>query len=375
METEKIKVLSEMFNRLIDNSENKLKSSNLESERSKINIEVNIYKTFVSNLPINLNYIDLYELKDSTFNMYSNYLKMLNKAKEQNINNTEVLDNKIDNYESNYTAYLNIYNCIETFLNSVTLINNSYSNDIILKMMRYNNNQDESLLNEIFDLKERRRKISIIKYGEDILVSLTKLESLESRISRVHDNKADSYSLNKKEYRKSLLDTINAINDYYFLEYKNSKYFKKNDNITIEENNRINYNKLMNYINKYFNLINSVSKNKNIMLDVDNKKINTDNLLSYLCIYNIDSDYQVFKESLKNKKINNNDYIKEEYLKQVVYINKCIDYLLNYTLDRIKNDNILIIDTIKDKDDLVYERDELINTITNSERNDLSAFR
>ena len=38
-----------------------------------------------------------------------------------------------------------------------------------------------------------------------------------------------------------------------------------------------------------------------------------------------------------------------------------------------QDDSVLIVDSTKDKDDLVYERDELINKINNSERDDLSA--
>ncbi len=375
MEKEKIKVLIDMLNRLIEEKESLMKTSNDEREKDNINIELDIYNTFLRTLPEDINYGDLYELKDSVFAMYSKYFQMYKNIKNKKVNESEVIIKKMDNYESNYTAYLNIYNNIDSFLKSVTLINTSYSNDIILKLMKCNNNHNDSLLHEIYDLKERRRNVSIIKYNKDILLDLTLLESLEYRISRINDNKADSYTLNKKDYRKSLLESINAINDYNFLEFKTSKYYKKNDSISEEENSKIFSNKYFNYIKKYYNLINSITNNKVIILDVDGKKISTDNLLSYLTIYNLDSNYDIFKENLNNKKINNNDFIKEEYMNQIKYINDCIKYLCNYTLDRIKNDSVLIVDSTKDKDDLVYERDEIINKINNSERDDLSASR
>ena len=363
MEIGELNKLRSIIEELINDQLEVLRSTTDEISKIKSQTNLNIFKSFLNSLKDDIT-VDKLTLLSVNYNReYNKNLSAYNNLKNMS---SSSLGMNVNNYYYNAMSYKSVYDILTNFLSYISTLTVSNSNKIISLIEKYNSTEDDKLLKEIYDEKINRRKSLISKFGEDIIEELNILESLEERISRTITQKNKTYPIQKSEFKNVLKDTLLAINDYHFLEYKDSKYYDKNED-------KENLNKYKLYLRKYVNIISSVYKNKYAVLNYNGNKVTTDNLISYISLYNLDNNYNEFLSSLNDKKINDKVLTKSEYENEVLFINSCIDALCKDSISKMKEDYILISDSEDDKIDLINKRNQLIESINKMERNDMHA--
>jgi len=262
---------------------------------------------------------------------YKELLDLYNKNKNDEL----IMD--INNYYNQIDALKIIYKVFEKYLNAKNEDLLEFSDNIVNLIKEINNeknNDKKCILEEkLYKLRDERR----VKISNSIsdLTKIYELESIEIRLALKEDK--EEYIVSKKEYLNSLKDSIEAINEYHYLRYKKSKFFKGTD----EENNKL-YDK---YISKYYSLISSLFNDNFHVIEINNTKMSSDELINYLFIYNLDGNYELFRNKNKNKIIGNKEINKSKYLKQVELLNNSIIKLIDDCTKKFKTNNITIKDT------------------------------
>ena len=368
MEIEELNKLKTIIDELIHDQLEVINSTTDEETKNKSQINLNVYKSLFNALKDDVSIESLDKLVVVYNREYNKNLLAYENLKGMK---SSVLNTNINNYQYNAQVYKSVRDILSNFLSYISTITVTSSNDIISKISKYNSTNDENLLKEIYEAKMGRRKSLVLKFGEDIIDKLNSLESLEGRIAVTNLEHEKSYPINKNEFESVLKDTIKAINEYHFINYKNSNYYVVNENLSELENERVFLNRYKAYLRKFSNIISSIYKNNYTILNYDGNKISTDNLISYLSLYNLDGDYEEFKLSTKNKKINNKNLTKSEYNYEIKFIKNCINALCKDSISKIKDNYILINDNLDDRVDLISKRNNLIDIINKTERNDI----
>ena len=352
MKIEAIK--NELFKMLSIEKEAYYKGTDLK-EQNKSSEEYAIFKDYYLKILNNDSFSYVYKLKDDLINESKNlenkYKELLN---DYNNQDDEKLKSQLAKIVNSYVYKIDAYNKTYNIINNNLKDNDDnsleYSNKIINLII--NNKEDNNY--EIYRLNDERRTRLIDMFGSNVIKYITKLESLEQLIARVSNDIIEPYKIDKKTYIASLKDTINAINDYYYLDTKNSKYYKKSDDLYIHRFNL--------YVRKYHSLIKSLFKNEFHIIETEYGKISTNELLNYLEIYNIDGIYEVFISKNKGRVIGNNELNKKDYLDNIEMINKYINKLIEDANIKFKTKNITIVDN-NSREELINERNELLKEI------------
>lgn len=357
MELFNIENLKGIIQKLIDNCNYELDSAVDSNIKLKYSVLMNIYKSFYDSLNSETSTNNLIKLRDDFLRNSTNF-------KNAPKNQKDVTKVKTNIYSS--SAYETLSSIIDDFLKSFNLLSTGYSNSIINKMINNKANNKDLYDKETYKLSLNRREILSKLYSNEIISYLNDLESIESQIAIFENEKEKPISLTKGEFVNALKNCITAINDYYFLKYKKSSYYKKNTFYYDSENNELFKNKFNLYYRKFSNLISSL----------EDDRINTDELISYLSIYNLDNNYEIFKKSMKAKEFDGNKINKQMYEENVAKINEYINSIINRANQKIKG-RIEIKDRENDRNDLINKRnDYLKDTLTFiNERNDVHAIK
>ena len=243
--------------------------------------------------------------------------------------------------------------------------------DEIIALLDKQNNLDinskeaKDISKKVFDLIEGRKDRYIKLLGPTCIKELNELESLEIRISKSNNRKMLPLELNKSNYAAYLMNCINAVNEYCFVDYLDVKDYFKNDNNISDEKNKERFGlKFQAYYRRFNCIIHSIFNCTPIEFEVDGEMINSDDLLSYLSIYNLKGGFDVFKSKNNKLNIGNNNINKKDYDESVEYINKCIKALLDLCKKNVK-DKIVVSDITPSRDDLIELRNKKLTQINN----------
>ncbi len=300
---------------------------------------------------------------DDLYKKYSN---------EKNIEEKSKLLKQLNEHAFRINAYNECYNIISKHFTKKDELNNedTITSDKIISLLEKYNEMDKntseanSLLKEIYDIRVNRENEFKELHGDNYRVYISELESLENMASMMNTEEFKTRELNSNDYILELRDTINAINEYYFInELKIKKYYKNNNNISDGNNNNKFYKKYNNYLRKYRVLISSLFGSSNIEFEVDGQKITTDDLLSYLATCNLDGDLSVYKNKFLGVQIGTENTDKNKYIESLVFLNKCINTLCNIAEKKSKNKVIKIIDKEPIKKDIITKRNNKLREI------------
>ena len=114
---------------------------------------------------------------------------------------------------------------------------------------------------------------------------------------------------------------------------------------------------------KYKNLISSLFESESFEFVVDGVNVNTEDLISYLSIYNLEEGYNVFKGKNSKFTIGTKKIDKKEYEREVEFLKKCIKTLCTIAKEKIGNKKITINDNTLDANDLKEIRYQKFNNI------------
>ena len=357
----KIEVIKNSINDLLVSQKNKYYQSKFSDEREKINEIYNVYEKYYLKIINNDSFSNVYKLKEEILKSAISYEKKYNDALNQykelsSVSEKNKLSFTINSYVNHINALNTLYNILEEELNiedSNVLENSNTIIELIKKADNEKNIEEKNkLLSQIYNIKDERRAKFTSSYSESILEKINYLESLEYRIARCSDEEQKPYRLDKKAFIQTVKDTIKAINDFYYLEFKNSQFFKKKD--------KNDYSKLNVYLSKYHSLLYSSFKEKFHIIETNNGKISSDDLLNYLSVYNMDNNYEVFIAKNKNNKIGNEKINKESYTKNVNLMNGFINKLIEDLNAKIKGKYIDVVSEIDLKNELINERKSII---------------
>ncbi len=338
-------------------------------ERSKCSERYKIFNEYYLLINNNSTFSYVFNLKNK---VKEESVRLENKYNELIINYESILSEEerekvvplINIYVYKIDALNTVYNILNKELKSESKNNFDYSNNVIKLLFRLDKEEDsekrESIESEIYRLNDERRAIMTSTYGDSALKYLSVLESLEMRIARSRDDKMEPYELDKKSFIISLKETIKAINDYYFKDFKKSKYYKERD---ADYNHRLGL-----YIRKYRSLISSLFQNNFCYIENKTGKISSDDLLNYLSIYNLDGDYDIFNAKNKNSLLGNEVVTRMEYKNYVDVLNGYVSKLLDDCISKFKGETITIEDKNENVKDLLDERKELFNLLLNQEK-------
>lgn len=280
--------------------------------------------------------IDLYYSKDKNIQKYQ-YFFILKDSKYINmfkyINNLNYLDLLNEN------SLKKIYFINNIFLNTNYIKNNKYNTNIILKNKNVIKNIDNYISNTKIDLNSYYFEC-YKKIFNDILS-----KNINLNIYTININDLDEIILN---------NVINKINDILELNFNNFDFFNNFENLL---NNLINiYYNIYNYINiyflidleknllfnknfyeKYINLLNFLLFNKNILLDINSKKFNINEIIIFCNKFKLNLIFidNIIYEYLNLIKNNNNLNININYILNSIKILKKIE-LLNINFLKLK---------------------------------------
>ena len=321
--------------------------------------------------------------------IYSDYLKETNNDKKRIlIVRINELGAKLNAYNESYNIIYNNINkkikpskkeenvtpikskSIEPDKNEQVLNEDILISDKIIELLeKYynldsNSSEAKNILSQIYDLREKREDKFKNLFGDNYRVLITNLESIENMASMTPKEGFKPYELDSNAYIFELRNTINAINEYYFLEQLYiKKYYKSNSGISdIEKQNKY-YKKYTNYLRKFHVLISSLFGSNNIEFSVLDSTISSNDLLSYLATCNLDGDYSVYKSKFENYKIGAEEADKKKYMESLTFLNKCINSLSNKAFEKLDGKIIKIIDKEIVFKDVIDERNRKLNEI------------
>lgn len=236
-------------------------------------------------------------------------------------NSNDELNNAIIDISNRIKSFSKYYNCIKNCNNLLDFLKEKEEIDAIIERMNsyiyasfvidYNNKIILELSSKLNELKKEYNNSISFFYDELLKIDGNSYKSLFSNDGlKVYKPYLDSLynnSLNKNRisYKSSRNKIINDIKEY-------GTIFIDNNEITVNKNN---YNKLMNNKDSkireevYKNYINKISEKQNDIVDLLNKQINDDIILSKNEDFNSFSDYYLSKDGLPltflNSLINN----------------------------------------------------------------------
>ena len=363
-------IKDELFKLLSFEKENAYSSKDLE-EKICHNTKYDIYNQYYILLHNNTSYSFVFDMKKQVLKQvkeleekYDQLLKQYDSEEDNDKKNKMV--STINECVYRIDSLNNVFNVINRNLkeNNHNII--SFSDkaiNLIEKINKETNPIQKNQLEELlFRINEERRAVLTSEGGSYIIKEISELESLELRIANASEN-TPIYRLNRKEYLNALKDTIHAINEFYFLDFKKSKHYQVNNDLSKEENEALFHKRLDLYINKYYSLISSLFNDNYYIIEKGNSKISTDDLINYLSIYNLDGNYEIFRSKNKNTLIGNNEINKVDYQNKIEFLNGIVNTLIEKCANRINNKYIDIIDLRSDKEELINLRNIKIGEI------------
>ena len=357
------KIRSELFKLLSDEKENVYSSKNPE-EKKMHNAKYNAYNEYYMLVHKDSSFSSVFDVKDKLLKKvlelekkYKELLELYEKEKKIEEKNKMVTD--INNYVTRIETYNEIYNILNKNLKSNNNNYTDFSNKIIVLHTKIREEKSKEKLNELeeelYRMQEERRALLSSETSINIIKEISELESLESRISNTNFN-LSSYTLNRREFLDELKDTIQAINEYYYLDYKKSKHYKETNELEKAQT-------FDNYVKKYYALISSAFKENYYVIEKGDLKLSTDDLINYISIYNLDENYEIFRSKNKNILIGNKEINKNDYLTKVEFLKKSINLLIDQCSNKIQNKNVKVTYQIPNQDELIELRDNKINEI------------
>lgn len=354
-------IKDELF-KLMNIEKNKYYSSKVQKEINRSKESYAIYREYYLLIVKDDSFSSIYNLREKIANLSNEYEEkyneLLNQYKElKDPDDIKNLASIINPYVYKIDALNTVYNIINKKIETENKDVIDFSNSIVDLIIKFDKEKDsskkEEIMSEIYRLKDERRTILLSNYSDNILDKISALESVEFRIARSSNDVVEPYKIDKTKYFISLRDTIKAINDYYFIDYKNSPYFKKGEQTDFTH--RFNL-----YIRKYHSYIKSLFKNSYQMIEIEEGKISTDDLLNYLSIYNIDNNYELFKSKYRNSKIGDEVITRDNYIKSVLLINKYIEKFIEDCSKKFRSKSIIISDENNEKEELMNERKSIL---------------
>lgn len=253
----------------------------------------------------------------------------------------------------------------ETLTNDDT----SISNTIIGLLEKYNDldkntTEAKRVLEQIYNLRLEREKKFKNLYGLNYRAYVSSLESIENMAAMTPNEGFKPNYLEIASYVLELRNTINAINEFYFIdELQIKKFYKKNNSISDGNNENKYFKKFNNYIRKFHVLISSLFTGRSINFEVDGETISTDDFLSYLSTCNLDGDFSVYKKKFVGSKIGTLNADKKRYNESLMFLNKCINALCEIARKEAGDKKIIVVDKEVVKSDLIKERDKQLKDI------------
>ena len=191
---------------------------------------------------------------------------------------------------------------------------------------------------KINDILDKREQALTSRFGPDVMVNLSVLESLEERISRLplRDN-TKPYQLDASGYNKEILSVISRINDYDFNGI-NSKYFKKDNSKSdgVNESRLLKEREML--VRKFHNMITSLYGKDTEFKGLDGVKY--EDIIPMLSTCNIEGGYKTFRENFKNKKIGSEMISKEMYEERLNKLRLYIKLLVTTNSELLKNNKV-----------------------------------
>ena len=231
-----------------------------------------------------------------------------------------------------------------------------------LKGLDKNTSEAASLNKQIYDLRVKREELITERLG--MITDINELESVENRIVNTSYKPVSDYEADKNRYVQELRSTINAINEYYFLDVtKVSKHYPYDNNVSDGINDSKRLERFMFYINRFNSLIISLYGTKNFNIDVNGEKVSIDNILSYLETCNLSGGYIDFKSKFKESKIGTRTIDRKSYEEELSFVKECINRLCVMSMNKIGEGNITIKDCSPKIEHLFDERYFIIRRI------------
>lgn len=238
------------------------------------------------------------------------------------------------------------------------------------RLLNSNNSENEiKIRKEISQLCQERENIVSKYLGVPGIVSVKQLESLEFEYARASNKKDKSYTLTQEEYSSELRDTIEKLSDLKF--FGVDSIFVSGNN---ESERKQNYEKLFAETNKkYGNLVSCVYQNSNpVIANVSTSSdtaIKSDNLISYLELYNLRNGYGEFKRKSGTLKIGNEVITASVYEEKTKMIKDLINQLVTNSSNKVKDmgGSVVVDDVSRNKDmvkqDMLIKMNEMYENI------------
>lgn len=259
---------------------------------------------------------------------------------------------------------------------SSTTINANFPNadsklsDKIIKLLEHyydldkNTTEAKRLQEEIYRLRIQREEQFKLLYGNRYRVFISEIESIENIAAMSVTKGFESRQLDCSTYISELRKTINAINEYHFIdELQIRKYYRRDNNLSDGSNDTKFYKSYRNFLRKFYVLIKSLFADRNVVFDVDGEKISTDDFLSYLKTCNLDGDFSVYKSKFSSTMIGNKAPDKYSYNYSLSFLNKCINSLCELVKSKIKDGKVSFVDDEPTKKDYITSRDKKLKEI------------
>ena len=359
-----IKNIKEELFKLLSLEKTCVYSSKDLEKRANHNAKYDVYNYYYMLISDNVSYSYIFDMKKDVLEkvdeLEKKYNELLDKYKKEESHEVKnKLAREINSYAFKIEAYNTVFNIINKHLrtndsNSVNISNQTI--DLIKKIKKESDIEKKYHLEEsLFRLNEERRLSLCEQTDSYVIKEICELESLELRIAESYSAQP-TYTSNKKEFLTALKETIQAINEYYFLDYKKSKNYKENPQRSKEDNDLMFKKRLDLYTNKFYSLITSLFNTNYYMIEKGESKISTDDLINYLSIYNLDGNYEIFRSKNKNILIGNKEINKFDYQEKVNYLKGMINTLIEKCANKIKNGTVEIVDKKSDKKELLELR-------------------
>ncbi|MGM9877020.1 MAG: hypothetical protein ACI33S_00060 [Bacilli bacterium] len=279
-------------------------------------------------------------------------------SNDDNINKTNLEDNK-----GKTKGYFKDDSLIVLSDDEIQKIDNINSKVVELqeKLLNANNSENEiQIRKEISQLCQERENIVSKYLGTSGIVSVKELESLEFEYARASSKKDKSYTLTEEEYSSELRGTIERLSDLKF--FGVDSIFVSGNN---ESERKQNYEKLLAETNKkYGNLVSCVYQNSNpVIANVSSSPdtaIKSDNLISYLELYNLRNGYGEFKRKSGSLKIGNEVITASVYEEKTKMIKDLINQFVVNSSNKVRDmgGSVVVDDVSRNKD--VVKQDMLV---------------
>lgn len=365
-------IKSELF-KLLSSEKESIYSSKNDTEKREHNFKYNIYNDYYMLLRKNDSFSYVFDLKDeilkNVLEVEKHYKELLGKySKTKDIDEKNNMVVFINEDAFKIDCLNNIYNIINRNIRTNNSDYTNTSNEIITLISKLNTEKNKDKIRnieeKIYNLREERRVLLSSKSESYLIKQICELESIEERIASIQEY--DSViKFSKKEFLNTLKETIQAINEYYFLDYKKSKHYKEDKTLSKEENAMYINMQFDNYVNRYYSLISTAFNDNFHIVGKKDIRMSTDDLINYLAIYNLDRNYEIFRSKNKNRLIGNKDINKTDYDKKVDVLSYIVSNLIQECSVKIKTKEVNVTDSRSDKNALYALRDKKIIEIEN----------